>query len=93
MQKKFNGSIQIILANNESKDSTLRFFAKHKKIKMPALPLISSAWDLWSLFTDDKAPYHLWLDQDRKVQYITGPYNLTAGHIESLLGRRKTIHG
>jgi thiol-disulfide isomerase/thioredoxin len=91
LQKKFNGRLQIILANNESKDSTLRFFAKYKKIRMPALPLICSAWNLWSLFVNDKTPYQLWLDGDRTVQYITGPYNLTVAHISSFLEGEKPV--
>lgn len=91
LQKKFTGSLQIILANNESKDSTLRFFARHRGISLPSLPMITSAWKLWSLFTSDKTPYHVWLGRDRTLEYITGPYNLTTAHITSFLEGKKPL--
>ncbi|MGN6400129.1 MAG: TlpA family protein disulfide reductase [Flavisolibacter sp.] len=89
MQKRFDGQLQIILVNAESKDSTLRFFKKHPKIKMPSTPIIAGAHDLWMLFTESKTPYQLWLDVNRTVQYRTGPYNLTPKHLEAFLKDQK----
>ena len=85
LQKKFAGKLQIILVNKEGRDSTLHFFAKHKKIIMPALPLITAANNLWYMFANDAIPYHAWLDSNRILQYVTGPYNLTERHIDAFL--------
>lgn len=89
MQKQFGDRLQIILVNAESKDSTLRFFKKHPKIKMPSTPLITGGENIWMLFTKSKIPYQLWMDANGAVRYRTGPYNLTSKHLEAFLQNQK----
>src|SRR6185436_18076610 len=41
LQKQYDKEIQIILVNTDSKDSTLRFFASRKRVRMPGLLMIT----------------------------------------------------
>ena len=85
LQKQFNDQIQIVLVCKEGRDSTLRFFAKRKKIKVPDLPLITNASAIWSSFTEDQSPFQSWIDTAGRLKYNTDPYNLTAGNINRYL--------
>ena len=85
LQKQFKDQIQIVLVCKEGRDSTLRFFAKRKKIKVPDLPLITNASAIWSSFTEDQSPFQSWIDTAGRLKYNTDPYNLTAGNINRYL--------
>jgi thiol-disulfide isomerase/thioredoxin len=75
LQKKFEDSLKILLVNNESFDSTERFFAKHKKIKLPHLPLLMGDSILSELFPHLVQPHHIWISKDHVVSQITGRSN------------------
>lgn len=86
LQKKFEGRVQILLVNSESTKETLEFFAKHKKLHLPRLPMITGDSQLIKSFTRDGYPYSVWIDGKGMVRYITAGYNTTEAHINSLLG-------
>lgn len=88
LQKQFKDKIQIILVCREGRDSTLRFFAKRKKIRMPDVPLITNEAAAWSLFTKDKTPFQAWVDTAGRFLFKTGSYNLTATNISRYLEGR-----
>lgn len=85
LQQQFGDEVQLILVNKESKDSTLNFFARRKKIKMPSLPMITGDTLLSSLFPTEGYPYHVWVDSQGTIAHFTGGYNTTAKHITDFL--------
>lgn len=85
LQKAFNDEIQIVLVNDESKDSTLRFFERRKNIPRPALPMVTGDSILSSFFPHLFVPLHVWVDGEGVVRYITDSYNATAGNIQKFL--------
>ncbi|HEU4473177.1 MAG TPA: TlpA disulfide reductase family protein [Flavisolibacter sp.] len=85
LQNRFGDDIQIILVNKESRDSTQRFFAKRKKIRLPQLPFISGDTILSALFPYNAYPYAVWIDRDGTVRYRTAGYNTTAENISAVL--------
>jgi thiol-disulfide isomerase/thioredoxin len=89
MQKVFGRKIQIILINSQSKDSTIRFFQKHKKIKMPGVPFVTGDTLLSLLFPHKFLPHHVWIDGSSTVRFITNGYNTTFERITNFLeGKR-----
>lgn len=85
LQRRFDDAIQIVLVNKESSDSTLRFFAKHKKWKMPQLPFITGDRQLHDLFPAEGYPYHVWINKQGIISNISGGYNTTAEHIADFI--------
>ncbi len=85
LQKEWNDKIQIILVNAQSTDSTLHFFSKRPKIKMPDLPLITSDTILAGFFPHNAFPLHVWIDSNRVVRYITAGYNTNEKTIRDFL--------
>lgn len=86
LQKKFAGKIQFIAVNRESKDSTIRFFARLKKyLKIPSIPFVTQDTILSNYFPHVYVPHHVWIDSTGNVRYITNGYNATAEHIEKFL--------
>ncbi|WP_276504445.1 TlpA family protein disulfide reductase [Terrimonas pollutisoli] len=85
LQQQFDNDIQLILVNKESKDSTINFFARRKKIKMPSLPMITGDTLLSSMFPSEGYPYHVWIDRNGTISYFSGGYNTTAKHISDFL--------
>src|SRR5258705_9201916 len=57
LQKQFNDKIQVILVNQQSNDSTLRFFAARKRIRMPDLPLIRGDTLVNKIFPHSLMPF------------------------------------
>lgn len=91
LQKIFEGKIQIILVNRESKDSTERFFKKRTKVKKPSLPMITGDKILKNLFPIDGYPYTVWIDRNGIVKHFSGEYNVTTAHIRDFL-EGKELH-
>jgi thiol-disulfide isomerase/thioredoxin len=89
LQKQFNGQVQFILVNSQSKDSTERFFAKRKKIKRPSVPLVTADTLLSQMFPHNSVPTHVWIDGQMNVRYITEGYNATAEHLVAFLDGEK----
>lgn len=86
LQKKFAGKIQFIAVNNESQDSTIRFFTRLKKhLKIPDIPFVTGDTILSNLFPHMYVPHHVWIDSAGKVCFITDGYNATAEHIQEFL--------
>jgi thiol-disulfide isomerase/thioredoxin len=83
LQKKYAGQIQIIAINKESKDSTLKFFSRFKKIKMPAIPFVMGDTVLSKLFPHKLVPHHVWIDSSKTVKFITYGWNAN----ESAIGQ------
>ncbi|HEX7905838.1 MAG TPA: TlpA disulfide reductase family protein [Chitinophagaceae bacterium] len=91
LQQQFADKLQVLLVNRETKDSTERFFAKHKKINPPLLPMIMGDTLLSVLFPHLFVPHHVWIDPDGIVQYITGGENAHAKNIAALLKGEKVM--
>lgn len=86
MQKKFQDRLQIILVNQQSRDSTLHFFSRLKRsIKMPTLPMITSDSILDVLFPHNAFPHDVWIDSNRMVRYIVTGYNTNVKNVEEFL--------
>jgi thiol-disulfide isomerase/thioredoxin len=85
LQKKFEGKVQFIAVNSESKDSTLRFLKRMKRIKLPAIPCITGDTILSNFFPHVYVPHHVWIDSNRVVRFITDGYNATEKHIVDFL--------
>jgi thiol-disulfide isomerase/thioredoxin len=91
LQKQFDNDIQIVMVNKQSKDSTLQFFAKRKKIKLPGVPFITADKKLNEYFPYSGYPYHVWIDGGQKVHFVTESYNATPEHIRDFLEGKKLM--
>jgi thiol-disulfide isomerase/thioredoxin len=85
LQKQFKDSIQIILVSKQSTDSLLRFFSIRKNIKTPAVTMMTGDTLLNRLFPHDSEPFHVWIDANGIVKFITGGENTTAKNISLFL--------
>lgn len=85
LQKEYGDKIQIIAINKESRDSTLKFFARFKKIKMPSIPFVSGDSVLTKLFPHNFVPHHVWIDSVKTVRFITYGWNANAKNIRNYL--------
>lgn len=86
LQKQFNEKMQMFFVNNQSADSTARFFAKRKKIIKPAgIPFIAGDSAFHSFFPHTGVPYIIWMDTTGKVLAATGPDEVHALNIRKLL--------
>lgn len=86
LQKRFGDRIQFIAVNNESQDSTIRFFNRLKKhLKIPDIPFVTGDTILSKFFPHVYVPHHVWIDSNGKVLFITDGYNATAEHIQEVL--------
>ncbi len=85
LQRRFGNKIQIIMVNKEDEDSTKRFFAERKNIKMPPLPFVTGDSILSGFFPHLLVPHHVWIDSTGTVRYITDGWNTTAAHIQDFL--------
>jgi thiol-disulfide isomerase/thioredoxin len=89
LQKKFDQDIQIVLVNKESRDSTLKFFAKRKKIKMPHVLFITGDKQLHEYFPYHGYPYQVWIDSQQTARFFTASYNATEEHINDFIAGKK----
>jgi thiol-disulfide isomerase/thioredoxin len=88
LQQTFKNDVQIILINQESKDSTERFFAKRKHLKLPRVPFVTGDSILSNFFPQNFHPWHVWIDKNGQVKYITNGTNATVKNLkEFLLGK------
>jgi hypothetical protein len=88
LQTIYRDRLQIILICRESRDSTLKFFAKRKKLSIFSLPLVTNGWELWSKFTHDRSPRQVWIDTAGCYQYLTGSKNLQPASITAFLEKK-----
>lgn len=85
LQKKFNNNIQFVLVSKESKKELHDFFASHKKIVHPKVPMITSDSALKKYFPHHFVPHHVWLGEGKRVIAITSGYNATVENITAYL--------
>lgn len=85
LQKEYAGKVQFVLANRESKDSTIHFFEKRKSIHMPAVPMITNAKKLSDLFAVKVYPYTVWIDDTSRVKYFIASYNLSKHNLNQFI--------
>ncbi len=72
LQAKFKGDIQIIMVNNEGRDSTARLFEKRKKfLHKPDVPFITTDSFLEKLFAVRARPAYVWLDGNGVFRYMS----------------------
>jgi len=91
LQKKFNGRVQIIAVNKQTLEHTADFFAKRKKIQIPSVPFITQATLLSEWFPQEFVPWHVWLDKNLIVRYITFGHNATEENIEAFLNKKYPV--
>lgn len=85
LQKRFSSTIQIVLVNNESSDSTTKFFTKRKQLKIPQLPRISGDSVLSKLFPHHYVPYTIWIDTAGIIRFKADGSMATAENIEAFM--------
>jgi len=92
LQKKYRDKIQIILVTRNTQNEVNKLFSKIK-IKKPDLPIIISDSILYKYFPHTSVPHHVWIDNKRKVKYISDGYNTTSDNIQSVLnGKDIKLH-
>lgn len=84
LQSRFSKKLQIIAVNKESKDSTLKFFSEHKRIKVPQIPFVTADSFLVKLFPHGFVPLHVWIDTTNTVRFITNGWSITENNINNL---------
>lgn len=84
LQKIFGNKIQIILVTRNSKKEVASLFSKIK-IPLPNLPILVSDTKLHKLFLHDAEPFHVWIDPNLRVKYLTEGYYSTEYNIRKLL--------
>lgn len=89
LQEKFSDRLQIVLVNQTSKDSTINFFKARKNIKVPNLPFITGDSILNETFTHSGVPFHVWIDQNGFVRYLSKGYTTSPENIEEFLRASK----
>lgn len=87
LQQKYGDNLQIILVNNESRDSTERWRSKRTGIKLPSVPIVTGGGPLSAAFPQNAYPLHVWIDADRVVKHITHGWNATEANIEAFINR------
>lgn len=82
INSRFGKSVQVILINRESKDSTLKYLAKRKVIRLPKdVPFHSGDTMLNQLFPHFFVPHLVWIDSTNTVVSITYGANATVSNI------------
>ncbi len=72
VQREYGDSVQIVLVNRESGDSTRRFFNRMKRVQRPGVPMISGDSLLNGLFPHLFVPYYAWIDAGGRVVHLSG---------------------
>lgn len=85
LQRQFGRQIQIVLVNEQSRDSTLRFFKRMRRVHRPSLPMVTGDSVLQALFPHNFVPWHVWIDGEGVVQYITEGHNANTEFITQFL--------
>jgi len=91
LQERFGDKIQILAVNKQSKDSTLRFFSSHKRVKMPPIPFVMGDTALENCFPHVLNPLVIWVDSNFVVRQMTSGYNTRDYNIEKYL-KGKALH-
>lgn len=89
LQKQFSDRIQIVLVTKQPQKTIDQFFNKHKKIKQPALPMITGDSILSKLFPYIYVPHHVWIDSAGVVKFITDGYNSNKYTVQAFLSNKE----
>lgn len=84
LQKQFKERLQIIAVNQESLSETSAFLKK-RKISTLSFPMLAGDTILGKLFPQNFHPWHVWIDRNRTVRYITHGYSATYENISAFL--------
>ena len=85
LQKKFGDKLQFIMINPQGYEFTTQFFAKRKKLKIPAVPFIMGDTILEKLFPHRGVPYYVWIDSTGIIKYKTQNFATNSKTITSFL--------
>lgn len=92
IQRHFKDDVQIILINKESKDSTLRYLAKLKHLRIPQnVPFLFGDTTLHRLFPHDFVPHVVWLDSNKTIVSVTYGQNTTIANIRNYLQHKPLV--
>lgn len=85
LQAQFKDQLQIIMINPETKDSTIRYFQRMKKIYVPKnIPMVTGEKELMKKLKDLG---YLWLDSSRVLRYAGNRSHTTAANIQKFLSQ------
>lgn len=85
LQMQFKDRIQFILINPESKDSTIRFFKRMKKLYVPKnIPMVTGEKGLCN---EMMQLGYLWLDSSLVFKYAGGPRTVTTDNIRKFIAQ------
>jgi len=82
LQEEFGDRIKILLITNDTNKDLIKLF---KKIKQPALPILSDDSILCRMFPHATVPHHVWINPDGRIQFITDGYNATSQNVSKIL--------
>lgn len=85
LQRAYPDEVAIILVNQESHDSTDRFFKRFPRIKKPSVYSIAGDTLLQRFFPHDQTPYHVWVDSSGSIVYKTNGYSATIENFKKFL--------
>lgn len=90
LQNEFGDKIKILLVTNDKDKELVKLF---KKVKLPALTIISNDSALNGMFPHVAVPHHVWVNPDGRIQFITDGYNATAQNVSKVLeGKDVKLH-
>lgn len=88
LHKLFDGKIQIIPITYNSEQEVKSTFDKINFLR-PALPMIVGDTFFSKLFPHEGDPFHVWINKNGIVQYITWSHNATEKNIKAVLNNEK----
>jgi thiol-disulfide isomerase/thioredoxin len=92
MQRRFKGEVEFVLAYRESKKELEEFFEQRKQLRLPAVPVVTSAGWLFELLPAPTLLASVWVDKASVVRYITMEYTATEKRIHAfLVGERLAV--
>lgn len=77
LQQQFGDRLQILLVTRDPLQKVQSFFDR-RKIKLPGIPIIAEDSVLSRFFYYDGVPHLVWINEQRKVQFITGGQEFSA---------------
>lgn len=89
LQNEFGEQVQFIMVNREGKEKTEKFRDKKKYLKWPDVPMITNDSILHSWFPAKGYPYHVWVNPQGRVEYVTMAYNTTRENISRYLSKER----
>ncbi|UCS94332.1 TlpA family protein disulfide reductase [Echinicola marina] len=85
LQKEFSDQLQFIMVNNEDKEKSEKWIAKRSNFRIPDVPMVTGGGKLSKAFPQNFYPWHVWIDENRIVRFITGGSNASRKNIQKFL--------